>query len=67
MWEKKRGKNNPQLGERHGMAILTEQQVIEIRAKYTGERGELTALGKEYGVDYSTISLIVKRKHWRHI
>ena len=49
------------------MAILTEQQVIEIRAKYTGERGELTALGKEYGVDYSTISLIVKRKHWRHI
>ena len=34
---------------------LTEAQIEEIRERYTGAYGELAALGREYGVSYTTI------------
>lgn len=67
MWRKGRAKPMQKRGSDHGMALLTEKQVLEIRAKYAGRFGQLTALGKEYGVTVSTIFLIVKRRNWAHI
>ena len=41
---------------------LTFDQAQEIRAKYTGKRGEQSKLAKEYDVTHSTIWLILKNK-----
>jgi hypothetical protein len=56
-------------GEAHHRAVLTEQQVIEIRAacvKGSPEYG-CAALGRKYGVDRTTIRDIVNRKRWPHV
>jgi hypothetical protein len=51
-------------GERHGMAKLTLAQVRDVRAKHAaGVKNK--AIAKEYGVDPSTIGLIVRGEHWR--
>ena len=54
-------------GERHAMSKLTSEKVLEIRDKYA--KGGITQkeLASEYGVDHTTISLIVRRKIWSHI
>jgi hypothetical protein len=47
-------------------AILTESQIPEIRARH--QAGEsLSAIAKDYGVNFRTIHLIVKNKIWRHV
>lgn len=61
--------------ERHGRTArgeqgnnkLTESQVLAIRARYTGERGEQSRLAKEFGVTRTLVSYIVRRKIWKHI
>ena len=54
-------------GERHGMAKLTEADVLAIRAAYAA--GDVThrKLGEQYGVHQRAIGNIVNRKSWRHI
>jgi hypothetical protein len=54
-------------GSRHPLALLTEQQVLEIRARYTGKPGEQPVLAQEYGVTRATITAIVRRYTWKHI
>lgn len=54
-------------GEACGMAKLTEAQVLEIRAAYKGEWGQMRGLGRKYGVSKTTIKGIVKRELWTHI
>lgn len=54
-------------GSANHAARLTEAQVLEIRARYTGKRGQQTALAREYGVDINAIHNIVRRKTWTHI
>lgn len=50
-------------GERHNMAKLTEDQVLDIRRR--AGRGETqSALSREYGVRVGTIHFIVHRKTW---
>lgn len=53
-------------GERHPMARLTEDQVLQMRAKrdegYTYQR-----LVEEFGVSKSTVANVVTRKKWRHL
>ena len=44
---------------------LTEQQVLEIRAKYV--RGSASRLGQEYGVSKDCINDLVRRKTWANI
>jgi len=48
-------------------AKLTESQVREIRSKYIPWEYGLEKLAKEYGVKFSSIWMIIKRKHWKHI
>lgn len=50
-------------GELNGQSKLTAAQVLDIRK----DSRTLKAIGKEYGVDHTTISLIKNRKKWKHI
>lgn len=52
-------------GEEIYNAKLTEKQVLEIRSRYPGT--SYAKLGKEYGVFFTTIVGIIKRKTWKHI
>jgi hypothetical protein len=60
-------------GEKCATAILTEQQVVEIRAKYATKKGKYdktvttNKLAAEYGVSKSNITMIVNRYSWQHI
>jgi transposase len=53
-------------GSQHANAILTEELVIDLR---TERRGGMTykQLAAKYGVAFSTVADIVKRKKWRHV
>lgn len=51
------------VGERHGMAKITENDVREIRASNEKQR----VLAKRYGVLQATISSIRKKKLWKHV
>lgn len=58
---------NPARGERVKGAILTEHQVRDIKARYTGKRGEQTRLAGEFGVSPETVRKIVIGENWKHI
>jgi len=51
-------------GEKNPKAILTAQQVLEIRRRSTENRRKL---GEEFGVCSQVISNIILRKIWKHI
>lgn len=64
MWRKNRG--NPPQGERHGMAKLNQSQVLEIRE--ARKLGELrTSVAKRFGITIAMVTLITKKKLWKHI
>ena len=48
-------------------AQLTESDVREIRALYTGKYGELTRMADRYEVSAQTIHQVVKRKTWKNV
>lgn len=54
------------IGETHYRAKLTENQVVEIRKKYSEGEKQIT-LAKEYNVSDKTIHVIVKNKRWKSI
>lgn len=56
-------------GSRNGMAILTEDQVREIRRTYIPRTNEwgAHALARKYGVSTATITNIAARKSWKHV
>ena len=54
-------------GERNVNAKVTDDQVREIRKRYTGARGEQKALRLEFGLSPTTISKIVRDQAWRHV
>jgi hypothetical protein len=54
-------------GVHNSRARLTEDQVIAIRQKFTGIRGQLSALGREYGMPPTAIFEIVNNKVWTHL
>jgi HNH endonuclease len=54
-------------GEDIGNSKLKNYQVALIRAEYTGKRGDLARLGRQFSICPSTIWLIVSNQRWRHI
>ena len=54
-------------GEKHGLSKLSEEKVKEIRKLYATDDFTLEYLGKKFGVCFQLISLIVRRKIWKHI
>jgi len=63
MW--KHGRANPGhvFGENHGMAKLSEEQVMDIRRR----KATCKALANEYGVSSTTICDIRNRRIWKHL
>lgn len=51
------------IGEKHGHAKLTEEDVLTIRRSRESQR----ILGAKFGVSHSLVGLIRNRKIWRHI
>lgn len=67
-----RGKKRPDIsermtGENHPAALLNEEAVRSMRARYTGKYGELTRFAREFGVRVQTVEDAVKGKSWKHI
>lgn len=60
-----RGRHVAPKGEKNGMSLLTAQMVSEIRSKFSGKRGDLTRLAREFGVAVPTIHGIVNRNSWK--
>lgn len=56
-----------QPGEANGFSKLKDEQVIEIRRKYTEEKLTYKQIALEYGIHYSTVGYIIQRKRWAHI
>lgn len=55
-------------GETHGVSVLTEVQVMEVRAALpTWQRGMGNHFSKKFGVSPSLISLIKHNKGWSHV
>lgn len=54
-------------GVRNGRALLTEDDVREIRRLYAMGNITFADLGRQFGVTYNQVSTIVKRKQWTHI
>jgi hypothetical protein len=65
MHDKIKDGTNP-VGETNPRAILTEEEVIEIRALIKGNANQ-TALARQYGVSRCTISDIKLGKSWTHV
>lgn len=53
-------------GERNPRAVLTEDLVREIRAKYSAG-GQIAELAKKFTVSESAVRLAVKRKTWQNV
>lgn len=58
---------NKALGERMGLAKLTDDKVREIRTRYAAGGVSQQALALEYGVNQTKISDVVRRRTWKHV
>jgi len=54
-------------GERHGRAILTEDAVRHIRARYAAGGVTYKTIAGEHAVTGRTIAAIVTRQIWRNV
>jgi len=54
-------------GSKNGQAVLNEAAVLEIRRLWNNGDVTQVALGKQFGVTFQTINLIVNGKTWKHI
>lgn len=55
------------VGEGNPRNILSEEQVAQIRDRFTGKRGEQSAMAREYGVSPGCIAGILRGKNWRAV
>lgn len=62
-----KGRQRVPHGSEHGMAKLTEAQVLEIRRRYAAKEANQYQLADEYGMSQPIISDIVRRKLWAHL
>lgn len=63
---KSKGRARPRRGADHPTTRLTENDVREIRAQ-AAQGANQHVLAAQYGMDQSSISNIVTRKHWKHL
>lgn len=54
-------------GSAHPMAIVTEEIVRDIRARYVPRKVTLKVLGQEYGLSEGAIHAIITRRNWSHV
>jgi hypothetical protein len=61
------GLNKGPVGELCGTSKLTENQIIDIRSKYSKGNFLQKELAEEYGVTRQAISKIILKNRWKHI
>ena len=54
-------------GEENGKTKLTAEVVADIRRRYAAGGVTLKELGREFGIHFSNISLIVRNRTWKNI
>ncbi len=54
-------------GQLNGRARLNEDQIKQIRAKYTGKRGQIPQFSREYGLSRSAMWSICSGEHWQNV
>lgn len=54
-------------GIKQGHAKMTEATVLEARARYATGLYSIYGLAKLYGINHTTMTDIIRRKHWTHI
>jgi DNA-binding transcriptional regulator YiaG len=54
-------------GERHSQSKLTAEDVREIRRRYEAGGISQTALAREYDVNQTIVSDLIRRETWRHV
>lgn len=62
---KKKGRSPNNKGEKNPRSILTDNQVTEIRKKYSPERRNRSALAREYGISLTQMARIVHNEQWK--
>lgn len=62
-----KSKHRSNAGEKCSNHVLTNEQIEEIRSLYRYGVNGYKKLGKQFGVDWSAIYKVVKRKRWKHI
>jgi len=62
-----KGRCGRQIGGRNAQAVLSAEQVLEIRRRLQDERVEQKYLADEYHVTQQTISFIGRGKSWAHL
>jgi hypothetical protein len=58
---------NPKKGELNGQSVLTETDVLKIRALFKPRVYTRKKLSLEFGVSEATIKDVILRKSWKHI
>ena len=54
-------------GEKHGMAKLTVDRVLEVRALHATGTMSTAAIGRKFGVTQAHASGIIHRKFWKTV
>lgn len=54
-------------GSNHHLSVLTEEDVLSIRARYATGDYSVNGLAKILGMPEATVRYIIKRKTWKHI
>ena len=62
-----KGRNVNQRGQKHGMAKLTDADVIEIRRRFETERVSKRTLSVEFGISDVMVGLIIRKVCWKHL
>ena len=55
------------VGENHGSALFTEEDVLKIRELHASKKYNMVEIGKMFNTNNSRIYEIVSRKTWKHI
>ena len=62
-----KGRRRCGVGERHRRAVLTEPQVLAIRANPPTSYKDALAMAKELGVTYTAVYSVITGRSWRHL
>lgn len=62
-----KGRQRHPVGTEHGMAKLTEAEVLAIRFLHAAAGTSKNQLARTFNVAHSTVSDIITRKKWKHL
>lgn len=62
-----KGRNRPSIGEQHGGAVLTDEQVLEIRSLWQTGQFTQRQLGERFGISRRQARAVIKGENWQHL